>query len=81
MSGGATEAKASKVEAAASLGPLFVARGYARKGESLPDFLVEACQRLKLQVRRDGAHAVDEFAHAGTVAQKASCDLWVVAFG
>ena len=80
MSGSAAEPKAGKVKATTSLRPLLVVGGQARKGrESLLDFLVKASQRFKPQVRGDGAHAVGEFADAGTVTQKASCDLWIVA--
>ena len=82
MSGSAAEPKAGKVKATTGLRPLLVAGGQTGKGrESLPDFLVEASQRFKLQVRGDGAHAMGKFANAGAVTQKASRNLWVVGLG
>ena len=70
VSGGAAEPQAGKVKTTTSLCPLLVVGGQARKGrESFPDSLVEVFQRFLLQVRGDGAHAVCEFAHAGTVSK------------
>ena len=79
VGGGTVEAKAGVVKAAAGLCPLLVVGGQAgKRAESVPDLLVEACQRLLLQVGRYGAHAMSEFANAGAVAKETSRDLGVV---
>ena len=79
VGGSTAEAKAGVVKAAAGLCPLLVVRGQAgKRAESVPDLLVEACQRLLLQVGRYGAHAMSEFANAGAVAKETSRDLGVV---
>jgi hypothetical protein len=81
VGGSAAKAQASKLEAPASLGPLFVVRGEARKSrESVPDFVVEALQRLLLQVGRDGAHAMGQLTDASTIAQETSSNLGVIKF-